>query len=98
MDAIEEALNLFSTRIRQLILQYDTLKVEYAALESRLMACREENETLQMQLAKAQKDYERLKTARMLEVTDGDVESAQRRLQKLIRDVNKCITLLSEQL
>ena len=53
---------------------------------------------LQMQLAKAQKDYERLKTARMLEVTDGDVESAQRRLQKLIRDVNKCITLLSEQL
>ena len=48
MDAIEEKLNLFSTRIRQLILQYDTLKVEYAALESRLMACREENETLQM--------------------------------------------------
>ena len=98
MDTIEEKLNLFSTRIRQLILQYDTLKVEYAALESRLMAGREENETLQMQLAKAQKDYERLKTARMLEVTDGDVESAQRRLQKLIRDVNKCITLLSEQL
>jgi hypothetical protein len=98
MDAIEEKLNLFSTRIRQLILQYDTLKVEYSALESRLMACREENETLQMQLAKAQKDYERLKTARMLEVTDGDVESAQKRLQKLIRDVNKCITLLSEQL
>ena len=98
MDAIEEKLNLFSTRIRQLILQYDTLKVEYAALESRLMACREEKETLQMQLAKAQKDYERLKTARMLEVTDGDVESAQKRLQKLIRDVNKCITLLSEQL
>ena len=98
MDAIEEKLNLFSTRIRQLILQYDTLKVEDAALESRLMACREENETLQMQLAKAQKDYERLKTARMLEVTDGDVESAQKRLQKLIRDVNKCITLLSEQL
>ena len=98
MDTIEEKLNLFSTRIRQLILQYDTLKVEYAALESRLMAGREENETLQMQLVKAQKDYERLKTARMLEVTDGDVESAQKRLQKLIRDVNKCITLLSEQL
>jgi hypothetical protein len=38
-----------------------------------------------------------LKTAKMLEVTDTDVESAQKRLQKLIRDVNKCITLLSEQ-
>ena len=63
-----------------------------------MMACRQENETLQAQLVQAQKDYDRLKTAKMLEVTDTDVESAQKRLQKLIRDVNKCITLLSEQL
>lgn len=97
MDATEEALNLFSTRIRQLIFQYDELKKEHAMLEARLMACRQENETLQAQLVQAQKDYDRLKTAKMLEVTDTDVESAQKRLQKLIRDVNKCITLLSEQ-
>ena len=97
MDATEEALNLFSTRIRQLIFQYDELKKEYATLEARMMACRQENETLQAQLVQAQKDYDRLKTAKMLEVTDTDVESAQKRLQKLIRDVNKCITLLSEQ-
>ncbi|WP_315257041.1 hypothetical protein [Segatella oulorum] len=97
MDATEEALNLFSTRIRQLIFQYDELKKEHAMLEARMMACRQENETLQAQLVQAQKDYDRLKTAKMLEVTDTDVESAQKRLQKLIRDVNKCITLLSEQ-
>ena len=97
MDAIEEKLNLFSTRIRQLIFQYDELKKEHAMLEARMMACRQENETLQAQLVQAQKDYDRLKTAKMLEVTDTDVESAQKRLQKLIRDVNKCITLLSEQ-
>lgn len=97
MDATEEALNLFSTRIRQLIFQYDELKKVHATLEARMMACRQENETLQAQLVQAQKDYDRLKTAKMLEVTDTDVESAQKRLQKLIRDVNKCITLLSEQ-
>ena len=97
MDATEEALNLFSTRIRQLIFQYDELKKDYATLEARMMACRQENEILQAQLVQAQKDYDRLKTAKMLEVTDTDVESAQKRLQKLIRDVNKCITLLSEQ-
>jgi hypothetical protein len=34
--------------------------------------------------------------AKMLEITDGDMESAQKRLAKLIRNVNKCITLLSE--
>ena len=32
----------------------------------------------------------------MIEVSDVDVEKAQQRLAKLIRDVNKCITLLSE--
>jgi len=34
--------------------------------------------------------------AKMVETTDGDMESAQKRLSKLIRDVNRCITLLSE--
>ena len=96
MDATEEALNLFSTRIRQLIFQYDELKKEHATLEARMMACRQENETLQAQLVQAQKDYDRLKTAKMLEVTDGDLETAKKRVAKLIRDVNKCITLLSE--
>ncbi len=33
----------------------------------------------------------------MIEVTDSDVENARKRISKLIRDVNKCITLLSEQ-
>ena len=56
----------------------------------------EQIKTLNAKLAQAQNDYNSLKMAKMLEVTDGDVESAQKRLQRLIRDVNKCITLLSE--
>ena len=51
---------------------------------------------LEARLAQASMDYECLKMARMIEVTDGDVEGAQKRISKLIRDVNKCITLLSE--
>lgn len=51
---------------------------------------------LEARLAQASMDYESLKMARMIEVTDGDVEGAQKRISKLIRDVNKCITLLSE--
>lgn len=34
--------------------------------------------------------------AKMLEITNQDMDSARKRLAKLIRDVNKCITLLSE--
>ena len=51
---------------------------------------------LQKKFEQADREYQLLKMAKMLEVTDGDMESAQKRVAKLIRDVNKCITLLSD--
>ena len=96
MDATEHALNQFSTRVRQMLLQYKELKKENAELYAMVDEREEQIITLNAKLAQAQNDYNSLKMAKMLEVTDGDVESAQKRLQRLIRDVNKCITLLSE--
>ena len=96
MDATEHALNQFSTRVRQMLLQYRELKKENAELYTMVDEREEQSKTLNAKLAQAQNDYNSLKMAKMLEVTDGDVESAQKRLQRLIRDVNKCITLLSE--
>ena len=96
MDATEHALNQFSTRVRQMLLQYKELKKENAELYTMVDEREEQIKTLNSKRAQAQNDYNSLKMAKMLEVTDGDVESAQKRLQRLIRDVNKCITLLSE--
>ena len=96
MAATEYTLNLFSTRVRQMILQYKELKKENAELYSMVDEKDKQVENLKAQITQAQNDYNNLKMAKMLEITDGDMESAQKRLQKLIRDVNKCITLLSE--
>ena len=96
MTATEDTLNLFSTRVRQMILQYKELKKENAELYSMVDEKDKQVENLKVQITQAQNDYNSLKMAKMLEITDGDMESAQKRLQKLIRDVNKCITLLSE--
>ncbi len=96
MAATEDTLNLFSTRVRQMILQYKDLKEENAELYSMVDEKDKQVENLKAQITQAQNDYNSLKMAKMLEITDGDMESAQKRLQKLIRDVNKCITLLSE--
>ncbi|MBP7373867.1 MAG: hypothetical protein ACMV14_04920 [Prevotella sp.] len=96
MAATEDTLNLFSTRVRQMILQYKELKKENAELYSMVDEKDKQVENLKAQITQAQNDYNSLKMAKMLEITDGDMESAQKRLQKLIRDVNKCITLLSE--
>ena len=72
MDANEQLLNTFSTRVGRIA-------------------------ELERQLDQAQKDYNALMTARMIEISDTDMESAQKRIAKLIREVNRCITLLSEQ-
>ncbi len=96
MNSNEKVLNTFATRVRQMILQYEALKNEndelYALVEQR----EQEIKQLQEKLSQAEADYNSLKMAKMLEVTDGDMETAQKRVAKLIRDVNKCITLLSE--
>ena len=52
---------------------------------------------LQEKLTQADHDYNSLKMAKMMEITDGDLEGAKARLTKLIRDVNKCIAILSDE-
>ena len=96
MDANEKTLTLFATRIRQMILQYQEVKKENAELLTRVDAREKEVEELKKKLEQAQKDYNSLKMARMIEVSDGDIDSAKKRLATLIREVNRCITLLCE--
>ena len=96
MDANEKTLNLFTTRVRQMLLQYKELRQENNDLYQMVDERDKEIALLSAQLTQSQTDYQSLKMAKMLEITDGDMESAQKRLAKLIRNVNKCITLLSE--
>ena len=96
MDSNEKILNTFATRVRQMILQYAELKKENDELYTLVDQREKEIKQLQEELSQAEVDYNSLKMAKMLEVTDGDMEGAQKRVAKLIRDVNKCITLLSE--
>jgi hypothetical protein len=79
-----------------MILQYEALKKENDELYALVDQREQEIKQLQGELSQAEADYNSLKMAKMLEVTDGDMETAQKRVAKLIRDVNKCITLLSE--
>ena len=96
MESNEKTLNTFATRVRQMILQYAELKKENDELYALVDQREQEIKQLQEELSQAETDYNSLKMAKMLEVTDGDMECAQKRVAKLIRDVNKCITLLSE--
>lgn len=97
MNQNEKDLTVFQTRVRQMILRFQELKQE----NQELYAMIDENEQiidqLKAKLAQQEHDYQSLKTARMLEITDGDLDGAKERLASLIRSVNKCITMLSDE-
>ena len=91
----EQALLTFQTRVRQLILQFQKLKQENEELYAELEADEERIKELEAKVASAERDYNALKMARMIQITDGDLEGAKDRLAHLIREINKCIAVLS---
>jgi hypothetical protein len=96
MASNDAHMNVFTTRVRQLILKYQEVKKENGELYS--MVDERDKKIAELERAVSEKDreYQALKTAKMIEITDGDIESAKNRVAKLIRDVNQCITLLSD--
>ena len=97
MTPNEKTIATFETRMRQMILRFQELKKENNDLYAQIEEDEKQMETLRQQLAQKQKDYEALKMARMISITDGDLQSAKDRLAKLIREVNKCIGILSDE-
>ena len=96
MSASEKTINTFATRVRQMILKFEDIKHENAELYAMVYERDAKIKELQEKLTQAKHDYDSLKMAKMMTISDSDMETTQKRIAKLIRDVNKCITLLSD--
>ena len=80
-----DTISLFTTRVRQMIIRCKELEEENTLAGQ-----------MEERLRSAHHDYDNLMAAKILEVSDGDLENTKRRLSRLIREVNKCITLISD--
>ena len=97
MGSNEQIIATFQTRIRDLIQRFKELKKENQGLYEMVEKNEQDIKDLQAKLTQADYDYQSLKMAKMLEITDGDLEGAKAKVAKMIRDVNKCIALLSDE-
>lgn len=79
------------------MLSYKALKEENDALKSQVQQREEEIAGLKELANRLQRDYDLLKVARMMQITDGDIEEARKRINRLIKNVNRSITLLNGQ-
>ena len=97
MSSNEQTIATFQTRVGDLLRRFQELKKENADLYAIVEKNEQEIKQLQAKMAQADDDYNALKMAKMMEITDGDLESAKARVAKLIREVNKCIAILSDE-
>lgn len=97
MNPSEKTLADFETRVRQMILQFQQLKQENLQLQQQIDQQSQTIEDLKARVTQADNDYNSLKMARMLEITDGNLEEAKEHLARMIRQVNKCIAILSDE-
>jgi predicted RNase H-like nuclease (RuvC/YqgF family) len=97
MTPSEKTLADFETRVRQMILQFQELKKENGRLQALVEEQATEIEELKARVTQADNDYNSLKMARMLEITDGNLDEAKERLSRMIRQVNRCIAILSDE-
>ncbi|GAY31465.1 hypothetical protein IMSAGC014_01066 [Bacteroidaceae bacterium] len=91
----EIALQLLQTKVRQLILRHGELKRETVRLENLLSDKEAQIAELKEQNAQIKHDYDTLKTARVITLANNDVKETTNRLNRLIKEVDKCIALLN---
>ena len=90
-------LRLFEAKVQQLIDRYKSLRRENDSLRDVIRTRDETIRSLNAMLETSRKDYDNLKTAKMMVISDGDLQSARQRVTRLVREVNKCIGLLKKE-
>ena len=93
-DDEKKKLSQFEAHVRQLMEKYLMLKKENEDLTRVIEEKDKAMQQLVEQNKKIQQNYDNLKIAKMIEISDDEMKNAKQRLSKLVREVDKCIALL----
>lgn len=86
------------TRTRQLMLQYDKIKLLLAETEQKLSEQQQHCLALEKEKHALEEKYSRLKMARLIDMTDDDdLKTTRKRINKMIASVDKCLATLKVQ-
>ena len=91
---LKELIVRLETRTRQLILQQEKLQEEQEKLRLQLQQKDDEILNLQIQNEELKQQYSHLKMAKYLDVADNDVKDMRGRIRTMVRDIDRCISML----
>ena len=91
----EEALiRRFETRVRQLILNYGEEKAANEVLREQMAEKDRQINAMKEEMAQIKKDFKSLQTAHVIGSTNGTSRDAKELVNRLLREVNRCIELV----
>ncbi|MEL7587969.1 MAG: hypothetical protein AAGU19_14775 [Prolixibacteraceae bacterium] len=85
----------FKARLRLLIHRHDHLKAEKQQLMNRLESLNAEIVALKAENKELLAKYDNLRIARVLSVSDDEKQQAKQRINKIVREIDKCIAQLN---
>lgn len=94
----EEDKNLlvtFEARLRQLLYEYEQLKLKNEKLKAVIRQKDEDIARRENRCGMLEAKYESLKMAKIISARDSETRDTRQRLSKLVREVDKCIALLN---
>ena len=91
---LKDIITRLETRVRQLIMQQTQLQEEQESLRKQLNEKSDEIKTLQAQNEELKQQYSRLKMAKYIDMADNDVKDMRGRIRTMVRDIDRCISML----
>ena len=76
------------------MMEYQALKAENDRLNDTLKSKDQTIQQLKEKNEQLASDYESLKVAKMIQISDSEMEDAQKRITKLVREIDRCISLI----
>lgn len=97
MDELNNpALQQLRRKIEELISRYETVCRENSALSRELESYKTENKHKQDKIDELEERIDKLQLTEAFKTSATDVKEARRHIERLVREINKCIALLHE--
>jgi transcription antitermination factor NusA-like protein len=86
----------FELKVKHIIAKHEMLKQEKIQLQAKTVTLEESVNQLRKENQILEQKYENLKLAKMLVASEDENKDAKNRIQKLVREIDKCIALLNK--
>jgi chromosome segregation ATPase len=95
LSILESDIKRVNDKLQQLLRQYSALQKENEKLRNNAKKLEEENDNRQQHIEQLQQQVSILKTAAG-QMNEADKKAFERNINQYIKEIDKCITLLSE--